>query len=91
VSREAGQAVSACEHEVSARQSIEQRAEPGLNFEDHATAARGDQRDVTRELECIAQALFGVQQDRLPLQRLAVPLGLGEIPSRQMELAEIPS
>ena len=35
----------------------------GLDFQDDISSARGDEWDITHELEGVAQALLGVQQN----------------------------
>src|SRR6202012_35475 len=54
-------------------------------------AAPGDEVRITAELEGIAQALFGVQQDSLAVKRLTVPSGLPEDARAAVHFAEAPA
>src|SRR6185437_14915577 len=47
-------------------------------FEDHAATARRDQRDITREMDRVAETLLGMDQDCLTVQFLAAPLRRAE-------------
>lgn len=64
------------------REAFEQGDEFRLDLEDHPPPESGDAGDVADKLHCIAKALFGVDEQRSPLQGLAKPLGAG---SRQAD------
>src|SRR5207249_3573592 len=49
-----------------------------LTFHQHASAARHDQRRVTRELDRIAVSLLGVQQDGAVIEMRPIPARLWE-------------
>src|SRR5262249_17258495 len=51
----------------------------------------GDERHVPRELDGVAKALFGVEEDARPLQRLALPQPLRKIARTIAESLPLPA
>ncbi len=66
-----------------------ERTERLLNLENDVAAAGGHERQEAQELDGVAEALLGVQQDGLAVERLAAPLRLRKIARRQV--ADIPA
>ena len=60
-----------------ATERVHEPAQRLLHLEDHARAARGDQRHIAAELDCIAQSLFAMKQDGLAGDRLARATAVG--------------
>ena len=56
-----------------AREAGGERRQLRLNLEHHTGAGLRHQRHVAQELEGVAEPLLGMQQDRLPGNRLAAP------------------
>src|SRR5262245_57849010 len=58
---------------INARTCCEQRFEYRLAFDQHRSAHALDDRNVAREFDRVAKALFGVNQNRPPMQSCSVP------------------
>jgi hypothetical protein len=80
---ECGQPLAARD-DVDAGHAGDERDQRPAHLEHELAAARRDQRDVAQELDGVAEALLGMQQDGLAGERLAAPLRLREIARRQV-------
>jgi hypothetical protein len=49
-------------------------------LEDHFSAGAGEDRDISHELDRIAETLLGVDQEAAAMRGCAIPRGLREIP-----------
>ena len=75
---------------VDARAVSQQRQQRSRAGQDHRAALFLNEGDVANELQRVAQALFGVQQNRLTLQGRAVPLRPGRTQRGQVLAAPTP-
>src|SRR5690348_5222553 len=76
---ERGDLVPLCDELVNTGKGREQEPQLRLTAEDDAAAARRDQRRVARELLRVAETVLGVEKDRVAIEGLPTPAGLGEV------------
>ena len=72
-------------------QGVHQPLDGLLHLENNLAAACGHQRCVPAELNGVAEALLGVEQDAPPEKGLALPAGHAETPRDGMDLTKLPS
>ncbi len=80
---ESRQGLALGEHLVHALQAPHQRLQRRVDLDQHPRAARRDQGRIAAELQHVAEALFGVQQDGLAVQLLVAA------PERRVESAAL--
>jgi hypothetical protein len=75
---EGGKGLAAGDDAVDAFELLEEGDDGGLAFEDDFSAGLHDEREEAGEVDGIAQAAFGIEEDGFSVEGGAVPLGLGE-------------
>src|SRR5207249_2674324 len=71
--------------------ALKQPEKVGLALDDHASVFGFDQRRVANELDCVAEAALGMKQNRSPVQLVAAPDRLIEMPiNRGIVLSQPP-
>ena len=84
---EARQLVATAINSVDVRGILNQRNQSIGDLQDDLAALISNHRQVTNELDAVAETLFGVQQDGLAGQRFAAPLWLREFARLQFSFA----
>ena len=88
---ESGQRIPDGNDGVDARAGLQQSGQAGLTFAKHGADAFLHEGGKADELDGIAQALFGVQQDRAVRQVIPLPERLPEIPETSFHLPGLPA
>ena len=85
------QRLAALEDLRDAFDTHQKRFQSGLTLDDYISPALGDQRRVAHKLQGIAQALLGMNEHALAMERFTSPHRLREFPLRPFEMAPLPS
>ncbi len=78
-------------HLPRSRGMSQQAMQAGLDFQDDFPSPRGDEGDITHELERVAQALLGVKQNSRAFQGFTFPEGLRKLPAKAQAVRGAPA
>jgi hypothetical protein len=68
---------------IDARATIQETCQRILALKDYPATSLLRQKRVADELNCVAEPLFGMNQEGLSFQRTPIPQGLGKVPGRK--------